>query len=205
MSKSRFDKKGSSEEFATATHLLLGTILFTVIAVALMFFFVSQEIQATFTAARIDAEIISTRIIFSRNCYAYGNTIVVPWFFIDDDRASNTFVRAGIIDIKKFGHVEDDRTDSQNRIKECAPYNVSRAYEYNISLENLNNGRIYFNYPNPLRISNGDADNCPVTQSSAYIKKIYPVLIYNSTKSEYSNGVLDIRIRFCYLNESVKK
>lgn len=210
MQKSKLDRRGSSEEFATATHLLIGTILFTVIAVAIMFFFVSQDIKATFTSSRIDAEIIATRIIFSRNCYAYDYTINLPWYdMFQDDRYSNTLVRAGVIDLSKFNNMAPSPTPgytmSQYILSKCAPYNASRVYEYNLSLENLHTATIYYAYPNPMQVFEGDADNCPATQSSAYIKKLYPVIIYNPTTSKHYNGVLDTRIRFCYLNESVKK
>ena len=178
------NRKGT-EEFATAMHLLLGTILFTVIAIAVIFFFVGEDITAIFTAGTVDVDKIATRIIFSKDCLALEESFdFTIWYGPSDYRRNGTLVRAGIIDTGKFNPA---------KISSCVGYSLTN-YAYKLTykdLENGNTGTINPNSMSPL--------NCSKRGQVLINKtKIYPVLI-DAVKH---NGVLTMTLAFCYRNES---
>lgn len=192
-------KKGESEDFETAAHLLMGTIIFTVISVAVFFFFSSQEIEANFFVANLDADKIATRMIFSESCLAHTESYTFDWYANDDDSRKNPYlVRAGIVELSIF----ENPANFKDRIRKCVSYEPTSKYNYSINLEDFDTA-YDITYSD---ISKGNPDNCGSNQQSYSTTKpiIYPVLIYNKSSDPKGlhNGVIKINISFCYANES---
>jgi len=199
-------RKKGSEEFATATHLILGTIIFIAVAVAVMFFFVGDKIETTFDAAGTDADKIVTRLIFSKNCLALDQTFdFSAWY--GDERASPHLVRLGIIDLNKYtGPVPPGEEFGADRIKSCVGYDITKDgaisyYDYDLMLHDFED---IVSYPMNVR---GDPGGNPVpadcgdpagelNRALVKLDKIYPVLIEDGGK--YHNGALYVDITFCY-------
>lgn len=180
-------KKGS-EEFHTAINLLIGSIFFIAVAVITMFMFVSNDIEAVFSAGSIDVDKISTRIIFSPSCLAQEETVNHP-HVTDPDRSPTTQVHAGVIDLTKF---------TTARINKCVGYSMTEDYDYNIEYEYIETGAT-----GTINPKNGDVTTCTANGKVFIHKdKIYPVLIDDGS-GDYHNGRINISVSFCYLNESI--
>lgn len=183
------DKRGStggSETFSTAIHLLIGTALFIIIAVFAMYFFTGEDIKVTFQEGKLDAEKISTRIVFSKTCLALNESYEFTWYESHNSKRNNTLVRAGIIDEDKF---------NAGRIHSCAPYNLTGEYNYTLTLSYLNSTVI-----DSFSVGEGTPNTCDSEDEvSIASEKNYPVLIYENGKKK--NGKIEMLLKFCYKKE----
>ncbi|UCD03848.1 MAG: hypothetical protein JSW73_04890 [Candidatus Woesearchaeota archaeon] len=189
-------KKGT-DDFRTVVHILIGAIFFIIVAIAVMFFITGQEIKAIFESGAIEGDKIATRIIFSKNCLALSETITADWYLNTDERHESELVRLGIIDYNKWDaakiSADANPKDISNIINKCVGYTITDKYKYTL---NIGPPEGSFDVEGIA----GDGSVCLVGASITR-KKLYPVLLYNA--GNYENRVLNMTIRFCYLNETV--